>query len=355
MRKKQLLFAAIVSVWILTGCAGQKMAEAPEEEQGTQTEKEEDFLPAEEGTTEEENTPSVVSSRAAWCVYWDENSAKAAAESFSDYEELILFGCIYTEDGSLYVPEALEQLYEEFPEDTPDTAVYLSFINDVMQEDGSAKQKSPEFLEQVLKDDTMGDKVIDDMIIQTRKWGLDGIELDYENVQKGDNLWEAYLDFVSRLYDRTKQEGLQLRVVLGAYTPVEQYSFIEGPQYVVMCYNLFGTHSGPGPKADAAFLQEMVKRYEGMNVTFALANGGFEWNEEEKAVRSLTAYNAAQLAIEQGEEAKVDENGALYYTYETEDGKHTVWYGNEETMKQWETWLLEYSGHDISVDLWRLE
>lgn len=355
MRKKQLLLVTIVSVWILTGCAGGEPAQMPEEEQETQAEKEEDFLPAEEETTEKEEAEPVVSSRAAWCVYWDENSAKAAEENLSDYEELILFGCIYAEDGSLYVPEALEQLYEEFPKDTPDTAVYLSFINDVMQEDGSAKQKSPEFLEQVLKDNVLGEQVIDEMVAQTRKWGLDGIELDYENVQKGDNLWESYLDFVSRLYDRTKQEGLQLRVVLGAYTPVEQYSFIEGPQYVVMCYNLYGTHSGPGPKADAAFLQEMVKRYDGMDVTFALANGGFEWNEEEKAVRSLTASNASQLAIEQGAEPKADESGALYYTYAAEDGEHTVWYGNEETMKQWETWLLEYSGHDISVDLWRLE
>ncbi len=327
----------------------------PEEETEIQTDKEADVHPAEEQTTEEETAPPVVLSRAAWCVYWDENSAKAAEESLSDYEKLILFGCIYAEDFTLYVPEALEQLYAEFPKDTPDTAVYLSFINDVMQEDGSAKQKSPEFLEQVLKDDTLGDRVIDDMIAQTKEWGLAGIELDYENVQKGDNLWEAYLDFVSRLYERTKQEGLQLRVVLGAYTPVEQYAFIEGPQYVVMCYNLYGTHSGPGPKADAAFLQEMVKRYEGMDVTFALANGGFEWNEEEKAVRSLTAYNASLLAEEQEAEQRTDQSGALYYTYAAEDGEHTVWYGNEETMKQWESWLLEYSGHDISVDLWRLE
>lgn len=27
-----------------------------------------------------------------------------------------------------------------------------------------------------------------------------------------------------------------------------------------MCYNLFGTHSGPGPKADRAFLEQMVAR-----------------------------------------------------------------------------------------------
>lgn len=345
----------IVTLLVVGGCAQADSLQSPPQEQETQTEKDDIADERSEDAQGEELPKASVSSRAAWCVYWDENSVPAATESISEYDELILFGCIYAEDFTLCIPEALEQLYAEFPKEHPETKIYLSFINDVMQETGTAQQKSLDFLEQVLKDDTLGDKLISDMVSQTKQWGLDGIELDYENIQKGEDLWDDYLRFLTRLYEKTEQEGLLLRVVLGAYTPVNEYTFIAGPQYVVMCYNLYGTHSGPGPKADADFLQEMAERYSGMDVTFAIANGGFEWDEQEKTVRSLTAYNAKKLADEKRAELMRDESGAVYYTYTAEDGEHTVWYGDDETMRQWEELLVGYCGHDISINLWRLE
>lgn len=303
----------------------------------------------------EEIDEPTVSSRGAWCVYWDENSAQAVADNFSNYDEMTLFGCVYEKDFTLHVPEELVQLYGSFPKENSGTKVYLSFINDVMQEDGTSQQKSVEFLEQALKDDELGKQLIEDMIAQTKSWGLDGVELDYENMHKGEDLWNDYLRFLGRLYDRTKEEGLLLRVVLGAYAPVDEYSFISGPHYVVMCYNLYGTHSEPGPKADEPFLKEVAQRYAKMDVIFAIANGGYEWNEQGKAVKSLTARQAESLAKESGAETVRDESGAVTYTYSAEEGLRTVWYGDEETMRGWEEMLAKYSGRDISVDLWRLE
>ena len=29
-----------------------------------------------------------------------------------------------------------------------------------------------------------------------------------------------------------------------------------GPEYMVMLYNLYGLHSGPGPKADGPFIEK---------------------------------------------------------------------------------------------------
>lgn len=354
MRKKVWMIFAAVALLAAGGCAGTEPAQPPAQEEAVQTENDDTAHRSEDGKVDEIPETSV-SERGAWCVYWDGNSAQAAVENIAKYDELVLFGCIYAEDDTLYIPEALEQLYAGFPRRDQETKIYLSFINDVMQEDGTARQKSPEFLERVLRDDAIGDQLINDMVSQTKKWGLDGIELDYENVHKGEALWDDYLRFITRLYDRTKQEGLLLRVVLGAYAPVDEYAFIAGPQYVVMCYNLYGTHSGPGPKADMDFLKEMAERYSGMDVSFAIANGGFEWDEQGKAVRSLTAYNARKLAEENGAEPVRDESGALYYTYAADEGLHTVWYGDDETMRQWEEELVRSAGHDITVNLWRLE
>lgn len=49
------------------------------------------------------------------------------------------------------------------------------------------------------------------MIAQTKAWGLDGVELDYENIDKQENLWQEYLEFVDRLSRRIQEEGLLLR------------------------------------------------------------------------------------------------------------------------------------------------
>ena len=300
-------------------------------------------------------TRAKVSRRGAWCVYWDGDAVFAAAGNLANYDELILFGCIYDENADLYIPEQLRQLYEEFPVTGEQTRLYLSFINDVMQEDGTAVQKSPEFLAQVLRDEQLGDQVIEEMIAQTKAWGLDGVELDYENIDRQENLWNEYLEFVDRLARRTEEEGLSLRVVLGAYAPVGEYVFPTAPQYVVMCYNLYGTHSAPGPKADAEFLQQMAERFDGMNVAFALANGGFEWDDQDKAVRSLTAQSAGKLLVESGADYTREESGAVHFSYPAEDGTHTVWYGDKETIATWEDVLAGYSRQNIEVDLWRLE
>lgn len=355
MRKRIVYLLAAAALLTAGGCSSQK-ADSPAQVEGTATEEGTVEIEKPQETEEPEEAPApTVSSRGAWCVYWDENSAQAVADHLSGYDEMILFGCVYEKDFSLYVPEELVELYEGFPKEDAGTKVYLSFINDVMQEDGTSQQKSVEFLEQALKDDELGNRLIEDMIAQTKSWGLDGVELDYENMHKGEDLWNDYLGFLGRLYDRTEEEGLLLRVVLGAYAPVDEYSFISGPQYVVMCYNLYGTHSEPGPKADEPFLKEMAHRYAKMDVIFAIANGGYEWDEQGKAVKSLTARQAQSLAQESGAETVRDESGAVTYTYSADEGLRTVWYGDEETMRAWEEMLAKYSGRDISVDLWRLE
>lgn len=180
---------------ILLGGCGKTDFQIPEQEtEQTET--------TEETKQIQETAKAKVISRGAWCVYWDTGAVQKAAESLSEYDELILFGCIYDENGDLYIPEQLEQLYEAFPEQGERTTRYLSFINDVIQEDGTAIQKSPEFLARVLKEEQLGNRVIEEMIAQTKAWGLDGVELDYENIDKQENLWQEYLEFVDRLSRR---------------------------------------------------------------------------------------------------------------------------------------------------------
>ena len=353
--KKKFAFIMAMLWLLLVGCDSNQNieSEAPKEEtpvlevQETKTEKV-DVSEAVETQT--------VNNNAAWCVYWDPSPVDSA-DKYSKYSDLVLFGCIYAEDYSLYIHEKLYELALKFSNTNAagDKELYLSFINDVIHSDGSSTQKSTDFLQRVLTDAALSDRVIDDMIKKAQTFGADGIELDYENIHKCDGLWDEYLDFVSKLYTRAAASNLKLRVVLMVSTPVSDLNFIKGPQYVVMCYNLFGNHSGPGPKADEEFLKKTYDKFKTIDAGYALANGGFEWGPNDKAIRSLTAADAAALAVETGAEAVRDSSGTLNYSFMADDGKHTVYYGDDQTIEQWSRILRENADSNIRISLWRLE
>ena len=91
------------------------------------------------------------------------------------------------------------------------------------------------------------------------------------------------------------RDAIRLRVVLPWDAP--KYAALPaGPEYTVMCYNLFGYHSGPGPKADVPFLTETCALYQNQPYTtrMAFANGGFAWRDS--GISALTQTEAEALA-----------------------------------------------------------
>lgn len=295
-----------------------------------------------------------------WCVYWDDVAYEKFREGSLglpyEIDEFVMFACFFDQEGEIYVPPQLEKNRKNLSvEGNP--KIYLSFVNDVLQEDGNAIQKSPEFLKELLSDQKKMEESVDDMVSLTKSWNYQGIELDFENIDREDNLWNEYLDFVALLCDKTQENNLALRVVLPAYSPVDDYEFPSGPEYTVMCYNLYGNHSGPGPKADFTFLKEVANRYKNMeNVRFALANGGFDWGEDGVVVDSMTSNQAKEMAkIHKCNIRRDIKSEAITFNYQADDGFHTVWYGDVRTVEKWEEIINEELGRKVKIDLWRAE
>ena len=73
--------------------------------------------------------------------------------------------------------------------------------------------------------------------------GFDGVELDYEKVRKEDgaNLSALY----EELDERLRAEGLSLRIVLEPGVSLSSLKLPEGPDYVLMAYNLYGGIADP--------------------------------------------------------------------------------------------------------------
>lgn len=291
----------------------------------------------------------------AWYVYWDTDVWDEFLVLTEDVKlsAVSMFSCYFSEDGQLYVPQGISTL-EEIAQELAFPVVYLSFTNDVQHADGSATQKDPEFLKDMWADEERTEETAEEMLAMAKSVGADGIEIDFENI-KEQELWAEYARFLELVRDKAQAEGLSMRVVLGVNAPVKDFTFPTGPEYSVMCYNLYGTHSGPGPKADTDFLKETAEMFSKLqNVTYALATGGFEWNGDDAVTRSLTQEAAEALAEEY--ECKIGRDkpsGDLYYIYQENGEMFTVWYADRQTLAVWRSAILSVDP-DARFDLWRV-
>ena len=148
----------------------------------------------------------------------------------------------------------------------------------------------------------------------------------------------------------------KVRVVLQCSAPVDELALPENFSYSVMCYNLYGYHSGPGPKADIPFLKKTAKKFRNVpNISFALATGGFVWNESGAVSRALTYAQAEELRQAHAADAKRDQkSGALHFTYSEDGETFTVWYADTQTLSCWQETIDGVIGHHASYDFWRV-
>ena len=182
--------------------------------------------------------------------------------------------------------------------------------------------------------------------------GISGIELDYENMKSDTRLWELYAEFLEELFPILEHNGVRLRAVMECQAP-RYAEFPAGPEYICMCYNLYGYHSGPGPKADRAFLEKLGESWKSVpgEVRMAFATGGFLWAGN-TVVKAMTEEEAAEYLEQEGITAKRDAgSGALTARYRA-DQEYSVWYADGETLSVWRD-ILQAMGYQ-HFDLFRL-
>ena len=294
---------------------------------------------------------------AAWMVYWDGAGVLEEAQQLGDGLHAIVYFAAYFDDTDfLFVPSELDSLYDETEKLFGDAMPfrYLSVVNDREQASGSPLIKDTEILEMLFETPESIDLHVRDLISLAKDYGYDGLEIDYERI-RDQALWEDFSAFIHALVPQAAEAGLQLRVLFEPSAPLRKLTFPEGPEYVMMCYNLYGDHGGPGPKADPDFLADMVKsmQYLPGRKTFALATGGFEWVGGKNA-RAVTQLQALSLAEEfQAEPARDEKSGAMFFTYQDSLKRtHEVWFADDVTLQHWAQTIRD-SG-DYGVDIWRL-
>lgn len=295
-----------------------------------------------------------------WTSYWGQNDLLEEVERLeASLEALSYFAVYFNEDGSFLLPDRTVRDKEKmtFWHKKKSAKAYLSFVNDIAKNDGSSSLKDRDLLRELFKSPESRQRHIREIIDLTKKEAFDGLEIDYEALKEDEALWADYLLFLEDLINQSRQEGLLLRVVLEPSAPFDILDFPEGPEYVLMCYNLHGSGSKPGPKANKEFLEKILAKSANLpgQVNYALSTGGFIFKKDASVI-ALTEEEAVNLM--QGKKIKASRDPAsqaLYFTMINEqEEEDTIWFADSRTLNFWIESLS--AGNDkpqIKISLWR--
>lgn len=326
LHHKKKIFAAILSLCV--GCAWSCVAAIPNQ------------------------APPMVPERSAWAVYWDwERGLDAAARG--DEQALVAFAAHFDRHNHPVLAEGLDVGALSGEAALKGRKLFLSFVND---KDGGRGQalKDVELLHKLLDKEYARRQHIEEILDLCVRNHFAGVEIDYENVWQDEKLVENFAAFISELKEACALKELRLRVVLEPKTLPYAEMLPEKIEYVVMFYNLYGTHSGPGPKADEKFILRTLKQMEKLRgtPTIAFANGGFDWTAGGRT-DALTSEEAEALARRYAKEPERDKKSrALYFAYEEKGREHEVWYADTLTLAFWRGIAEKYGYQRFS--LWRL-
>jgi spore germination protein YaaH len=293
-----------------------------------------------------------------WTVYWHKEGVVEEIQLMKErIENVCYFAAYFNHKNELILPDETTEMFETIKKNFNQEkwTHYMTVVNDKVSEDQSTSLKDTQLLYQLFSNEKIMNHHIQDILNLAIKNGYEGIEIDYEAIRMDLELWNLFIDFCNKLYEKADTKGLKLRVLLEPTTPFEKLTFPEGPEYVMMCYNLYGMHSEAGPKANKAFIQQQIqqmKRLPGKK-DFAIATGGFDWSLD-GTVTALTEIQAYSLAVEYSAQIIRDsESQTLVYQYEDADKiQHEVWYADSVTLNHWIS-VIEASG-DYGVSIWRL-
>ena len=300
---------------------------------------------------EDENKVSV------WVTYWDMSGLIEELQVWEPYiKQINYFAAYFKEDGSLFVPKSTEEARESISRlfEGREFSTYLTIVNDQELEDGTSTLKSTDLLYSLFESEETMRKHVNDILQVTLDGGYDGIEIDYEAIRDDMVLWEKYLTFLHSLTKLAKEYNLSLRVLLEPSTPVDDIQFPEGIEYIMMCYNLYGYGTKPGPKANRDFLIELADKMKKVSNRrgYALATGGFDFSSD-GTTAAVTMVEAMEIQSTEGDNIHRDEQSqCIVFTYTKQNMTHEVWYADGDTLKYWTKVLKEEGERNISI--WRL-
>jgi cellulose synthase/poly-beta-1,6-N-acetylglucosamine synthase-like glycosyltransferase/spore germination protein YaaH/peptidoglycan/xylan/chitin deacetylase (PgdA/CDA1 family) len=214
----------------------------------------------------------------------------------------------------------------------------------------------------ILNNPEKRNRLIQDIIRYLEFYKLDGINIDFEDLQEKKN--EVLVQFQKTLYEQMHAKGL---VVTQDVQPFNQdYNFKELSAFndyvILMAYDQFSDATGPGPICHQKWIEgavdDAIKKIPTEKLILAVAGFGYDWKLDENdkviSVAPISYQDALTLARSYDGKIKFDNDSYnLHFTYDGEDGApHQVQFTDAATTFN-SMRFAEESGLG-GVALWRL-
>jgi hypothetical protein len=216
----------------------------------------------------------------AWVVYFDaERGLAELREHGTLFDRVSLFAYELDSSGSPQPAPNLSQMVGPFLSLARGTGFspWVTVVNDIRHGPDSAVVKDPDLVHDLIVDSDRRAAHVRELADRASSAGFAGLHLDYERVAESDSM--EYQVFVRELRGELERRGLELEVVLEPINGPLPKAY--GSRVTVMAYDLFGTHSGPGPRSTPAFVFELGPRGSidaDTAAALAVAVGGFAWD-----------------------------------------------------------------------------
>jgi len=354
MKNRTMLLLFLLMQLLITGCSIRDTS-SPESDTIVEETTVKDSIILSQNKQPDEMTELEVS---VWTTYWDMDLYQEELQVIENkIDNLLYFAAYFDSNNQIFIPDETlqtKELTEKLYEPGKYTR-YLTFVNDKILEDGSSSLKDSELLDQLFVNSESRQKLAKQMILLAVEHGFDGIEVDFEALKDDQERWNHFILFLDELKKQAGEQSLLIRVLFEPAAPLENFQFPEGLDYIMMCYNLYGYGTEPGPKANKDFLNEMAEKMEILpgEPGFAFSTGGFDYsdNGDVKALREIDAF---LLSEDVGVNIRRDDNSQnIVFDYTDEKGvDHQVWYADATTLQYWTDIIKEQGYKKISI--WRM-
>ena len=211
----------------------------------------------------------------------------------------------------------------------------------------------------ILNDLKKRERLINDIVTTLKKYDLDGINVDFEELEEKKN--ETLVSFQKELYQKLHPKG---KLVTQDVVPFnEDYDFKNLSKYndyvFVMAYDQYSESTIPGPICHQKWIEgaidNAVQKIPIRKLILAVAGFGYDWkmNEEGKPVlaKSISYQEALNLARTYGGKIDFDNDSYnLHFTYDDDNGaEHQVHFTDAATTFNSLRFASEYGLSGVSL------
>lgn len=205
-----------------------------------------------------------------WVTYWDfKRGMENSHQGKTVYRDIFLFSAQLNADGTPFVVNSKTIDYRSAIDQLKTSGVktWMTFVNDVRNRD--AKQsilKDPQLVHTILKDKTLRLKHRREIIDLALKYGVSGVDIDYENLLPEDRAY--FSRFIAELSADLKKLNLSLSITVQPKTlnrPALKNSAMDWSEVCrhadrlqIMLYNLHGKKTAPGPLATIDWISDVL-------------------------------------------------------------------------------------------------